>query len=152
MQNHWNLYLACRQQQLYGPVNYRDFWETVPCPGRLRDGRLSKCRPRGCSPNYSLPEGAWLRFFQCAVLFVPNFHRVPKLYHVCHIYIIFSQMSNKAHSCFGNTSPSKKIWQCTTLSLPKNWLCRPHFSLPLIIKDVLRRKLWVLIVHRMKEI
>ena len=30
MQNYWNLYLACKQQQLYGPVNYRDFRETDP--------------------------------------------------------------------------------------------------------------------------
>ena len=28
MQNYWNLYLACKQQQLYGPVNYPDFRET----------------------------------------------------------------------------------------------------------------------------
>ena len=27
MQNYWNLYLACKQQQLYGAVNYRDFRE-----------------------------------------------------------------------------------------------------------------------------
>ena len=30
MQNYWNLYLACKQQQLYGPVNYRGFRETGP--------------------------------------------------------------------------------------------------------------------------
>ena len=30
MQNYWNLYLACKQQQLYGPVNYRHFRETGP--------------------------------------------------------------------------------------------------------------------------
>ena len=30
MQNYWNLYVACKQQQLYGPVNYRDFRETGP--------------------------------------------------------------------------------------------------------------------------
>ena len=30
MQNYWNLYLACKQQQLYGPVSYRDFRETGP--------------------------------------------------------------------------------------------------------------------------
>ena len=30
MQNHWNLYVACKQQQLYGSVNYRDFRETGP--------------------------------------------------------------------------------------------------------------------------
>ena len=30
MQNYWNFYLACKQQQLYGPVNYRDFRETGP--------------------------------------------------------------------------------------------------------------------------
>ena len=30
MQNYWNLYLARKQQQLYGPVNYRDFRETGP--------------------------------------------------------------------------------------------------------------------------
>ena len=28
MQNYWNLYLACRQHQVYAPVNYRDFRET----------------------------------------------------------------------------------------------------------------------------
>ena len=32
MQNYWNLYLACKQQQPYGPVNYRDFRETGPWP------------------------------------------------------------------------------------------------------------------------
>ena len=151
MQNYWNLYLACKQQQLYGPVNCRDFWETVPCPDSLRDGQLSKCRPRGCSPKYSLPEGAWLRFFpvRCPIC--------AKLHRVCHIYIIFSQMSNKAHSCFGNTSPCKKNlpMHCPLAakkSVPKNLVCRPYFSAPVIIKDVLRRKLWVLIMHRMKEI
>ena len=30
MQNSWNLYLACKQKQLYGPVNYRGFRETGP--------------------------------------------------------------------------------------------------------------------------
>ena len=30
MQKYCNLYLACKQQQLYGPVNYRDFRETGP--------------------------------------------------------------------------------------------------------------------------
>ena len=30
MQTYWKLYLACKQQQLYGPVNYRDFRETGP--------------------------------------------------------------------------------------------------------------------------
>ena len=30
MQNYWNFYLACKQQQLYGPVNYQDFRETGP--------------------------------------------------------------------------------------------------------------------------
>ena len=30
MQNYWNLYRASKQQQLYGPVNYRDFQETGP--------------------------------------------------------------------------------------------------------------------------
>ena len=30
MQNYWNLYLACKQQQLYGPVNYSDLRETGP--------------------------------------------------------------------------------------------------------------------------
>ena len=30
MQNYWNLYLVCKQQQLYGPVNYRVFPETGP--------------------------------------------------------------------------------------------------------------------------
>ena len=30
MQNYWKLYLVCEQQQLYGPVNYRDFRETGP--------------------------------------------------------------------------------------------------------------------------
>ena len=30
MQNYWNLRLACKQQQLYGPVNYRDFRDTGP--------------------------------------------------------------------------------------------------------------------------
>ena len=28
MQKYCNLYLACKQQQLYGPVNYPDFWQT----------------------------------------------------------------------------------------------------------------------------
>ena len=28
MQKYWNLYVACKQQQLYGPVNYRGFRET----------------------------------------------------------------------------------------------------------------------------
>ena len=30
MQNYWNFYLSCKQQQLYGPVNNRDFRETGP--------------------------------------------------------------------------------------------------------------------------
>ena len=31
MQNYWNRYVAHKQQQqLYGPVNYRDFRETGP--------------------------------------------------------------------------------------------------------------------------
>ena len=30
MQNYWNLYLACKQQELYGPVNYRDFEKRAP--------------------------------------------------------------------------------------------------------------------------
>ena len=31
MQNYWNCYVARKQQQqLYGPVNYRDFRETGP--------------------------------------------------------------------------------------------------------------------------
>ena len=30
MQNYWNCHLVCKQQQLYGPVNYRDFRETDP--------------------------------------------------------------------------------------------------------------------------
>ena len=29
-QNYWNLWLACKPKQLYGPVNYRDFRETSP--------------------------------------------------------------------------------------------------------------------------
>ena len=30
MQKYWNFYLACKQQQFCGPVNYRDFRETGP--------------------------------------------------------------------------------------------------------------------------
>ena len=33
MQNYWNLYLSCKPKQLYGPVDYRDFWETSPRTG-----------------------------------------------------------------------------------------------------------------------
>ena len=39
MQNYWNLYLACKQQQLYGPVNYRDFRETGPWRDTGLDGQ-----------------------------------------------------------------------------------------------------------------
>ena len=155
MQNYWNLYLACKQQQLYGPVNYRDFWETVPCPDRLRDGQLSKCRPRGCSPKYSLPEGAWLRFFQCAVLFVPNFTGCQN-FTVCATYILYFRKCLIRHTlALGTPLPVKNLPMHCPLavkkSVPKNWVCCPHFSAPVIIKDVLRRKLWVLIMHRMKE-
>ena len=30
MPSYWNLDLACKQQQLLGPIDYRDFRETGP--------------------------------------------------------------------------------------------------------------------------
>ena len=32
MQNYWNLYVAGKQQQLYGPINYRDFRQAIRNP------------------------------------------------------------------------------------------------------------------------
>ena len=44
MKNYWNFYLSCKQQQLYGPVNYRDFQETGPSPTN-RAGSLHTIGP-----------------------------------------------------------------------------------------------------------
>ena len=49
MQNYWNLYLACKQQQLYGPVNYRDFRETDPW--------TANAHPLRPPPNHTLLGG-----------------------------------------------------------------------------------------------
>ena len=50
MQNYWNLYLACKQQQLCGPVNYRDFRETGPCSFPLIVPRALSYFPSPQSP------------------------------------------------------------------------------------------------------
>ena len=46
MQNYWNLYLACKQQQLYGPVNFRGFPEIGPRSAgfALKEFRVSGIR------------------------------------------------------------------------------------------------------------
>ena len=65
IQNCWNLYLACKQQQVYGPVNYQCFRETEPRaalePGTavLRDRRVERSTtlPPGkesCKSDYYL--------------------------------------------------------------------------------------------------
>ena len=33
MQNYWNFYLACKQQQLYGPLIIGTFEKRAPDPG-----------------------------------------------------------------------------------------------------------------------
>ena len=42
MQNYWNFYLACKQLQLYGTVNFRAFRETGPKTG-LFDSEQENC-------------------------------------------------------------------------------------------------------------
>ena len=49
MQNYWNRYLAWKQQQLYGPVNYRDVPETGP-KTKLFCSKWSKCSAWRGSP------------------------------------------------------------------------------------------------------
>ena len=57
MQNYWNLYLACKQQQLYGPVNYRDFRETGPGS----ENGLKIDSPTNNSQEYPLLQGKQLK-------------------------------------------------------------------------------------------
>ena len=69
MQNCWNLYLAGKQQQLYGPVNYRDFRETGPCSVKtllLRKRQQRKSTLLGVMGSrvigrYSEPHKSWPR-------------------------------------------------------------------------------------------
>ena len=44
MQNYWNLYLACKQQQPYWPVNYRGFRKKRPIPLPLAASLLARDR------------------------------------------------------------------------------------------------------------
>ena len=54
MQKYCNLYLACKQQQLYGPVNYRDFRETVPWREKRRS-RKRQTKEITVEPRFNEP-------------------------------------------------------------------------------------------------
>ena len=48
MQNYLNLYLPFKQQQLYGPVNYRGFRETGPYPHLVLGNKRLSTRTKWC--------------------------------------------------------------------------------------------------------
>ena len=53
MQNYWNLYLACKQQQLYGPLIIGAFEKRAPflCPSRPRCSLVRSRETRFARPN-----------------------------------------------------------------------------------------------------
>ena len=61
MQNYWNVYLSCKQQQLYWPVNYQDFRETGPSPWiPIFHGRVLPHWKGGRRRKYSVPNNVFM--------------------------------------------------------------------------------------------